>query len=63
MKVFDNILQDSSLPLKPCPFCGSDKVYFVETGQKYGVVCFGCMVSTESKNTKETAQKQWNRRA
>ena len=51
--------------LKPCPFCGCDKIRFVErfhiNGGSYDCVECGC--STEYKQTQEQALAVWNTRA
>ena len=56
------------LALKPCPFCGSDVVAYVQrehaAGPRWAVVCFGCSaeVYTGTAQQRCQAQAKWNRR-
>lgn len=48
--------------LKPCPFCGSNKVEIVHhTGLAPRIVCFNCGVEIEGGTTTIVVGK-WNRR-
>lgn len=57
--------------LKPCPFCGGEKLYFHSYEPYYGyqgdltayrIVCASCGAKLERKEAEE-AMKAWNRRA
>ena len=50
--------------LKPCPFCGSDRVYGTKARKGvYRVECWCCGASVESVYGIEKAIKWWNTRA
>lgn len=50
--------------LKPCPFCGSDRVYGTKARNGvYRVECWCCGASVESVYGIEKAIKWWNTRA
>lgn len=53
--------------LKPCPFCGNEKIYICtddETEEFFGVMCTVCGGSIyPDKETEEEAIEAWNRRA
>jgi Lar family restriction alleviation protein len=54
------------MELKPCPFCGSNKVkihmpYF--TSDCYMVQCYGCNCNTAVFDNADKAAEAWNRRA
>lgn len=49
----------------PCPFCGSDKIYYIDSDEyipEYKLICADCRASTDFYNTKEEALAAWNRR-
>ena len=54
--------------LKPCPFCGSNRVNAIEhkfhhLSNSYGVKCFNCKTeSYQYFDTKQEAIEAWNRR-
>ena len=52
--------------LKPCPFCGKNKVGIIEKNGKYRVICISrdCHIEprTNYKDTKQEAIEEWNRR-
>ncbi len=54
--------------VKPCPFCGSHKIDFLEQGfdgddNNYQILCDGCGTTTGGYATKEKAIAFWNTRA
>ena len=63
--------------LKPCPFCGSKATFgekiveyyangtreVIRTERTHNVICNVCFAATKYYPSKETAKKQWNRRA
>lgn len=56
--------------LKPCPFCGSEKVFFTpDEEQPYEntelgfIWCHGCDFTTDSYYSERIAAEKWNRRA
>lgn len=55
--------------LEKCPFCGSDEVVYEKyesvVGDRFRVVCMGCMASIDPgyAQDKATVQAMWNRRA
>ena len=58
------------MELKPCPFCGSNKVdYYPIEEQNYEehlegfIWCKGCGFSSDVFLDKEIAKEKWNRRA
>ena len=52
--------------LLPCPFCGGDKVHYLETRWgEWMVICptvGGCTISTGHSPSKEVVRNAWNRR-
>lgn len=55
--------------LKPCPFCGSNEVEFIEDEEQLikntitgYILCSNCYVTTDSFFNEERAIKAWNRR-
>lgn len=55
--------------LKPCPFCGSSKVFFTPDEEQQldstttGFIwCHGCDFSSDSFYSRKTAIEKWNRR-
>lgn len=48
--------------LKPCPFCGSEKVKVYDHFWKYSVNCLDCGASTGISDGKKEAIEKWNRR-
>ena len=57
------------MELKPCPFCGSDRVYYTETDeQNYPdhvegfIWCHGCGFTSDVFLDLEIAAEKWNRR-
>ncbi len=60
---------DSSLYLKPCPFCGGDEIFYSSyasaSGVRWKVTCAHCMagVDTGHAMVKHQARDRWNRRA
>ena len=48
--------------LKPCPFCGSEKVKVYDHFWKYSVNCLGCGASTGISDVEKEAIEKWNRR-
>jgi Lar family restriction alleviation protein len=61
------------MKLKPCPFCGNNEAWIVETDSgimglagEYYVSCFNleiCGAQTANWQTKTEAARAWNRRA
>lgn len=52
-----------AIELKPCPFCGSEKIKLWGDGVKaYWCQCQHCMASTTSDYKKDEAIKAWNMR-
>lgn len=50
--------------LKPCPFCGSKRVYSAKVKKGiYRVECWCCGAIVESVSSTEKAIKHWNTRA
>lgn len=49
--------------LKPCPFCGSDKIRVISNGVSYHVNCDQCECRTTRYRKKDKAIEVWNRRA
>ena len=55
-----------SITLKPCPFCGSERVVCAHSFVGiYMIKCLGCgaIVSFPGKDEKDEASKAWNVRA
>lgn len=53
-----------SVELKPCPFCGSQKIKFVGTHRPYwSCRCEGCGADGGLCHTKTQAHDCWNTRA
>jgi len=51
------------IKLKPCPFCGSEKVILEDDMQEvYWVLCFECNATGPPKNTEAEAFEAWNKR-
>lgn len=48
--------------LKPCPFCGSEKVKVYDHFWKYSVNCLDCGTSTGISDIEKEAIEKWNRR-
>ena len=59
----------TTMNLKPCPFCGDDRVHITEhrfhnLSNSYGVECFNCKTqSYQFFDTPKEAVEAWNRRA
>jgi len=56
--------------LKPCPFCGSEKIELCadriqgpNSGKSYAVECQTCYCKTAYYGTKDYAVMYWNKRA
>ena len=53
-------------PLKPCPFCGSDKVELFHNDDysqnEYSVACTECEAVGPEEKTKKLARLKWNQR-
>ena len=72
--MFDNILdivkpnKDSDLALLPCPFCGSEEVFYIQyqhdAGVRWKVACMNCLAEIDRgwPQTKSAAQEFWNTR-
>lgn len=58
-------LSEETPNLKPCPFCGSDKVsvHYDEDDDTYSVYCSECGASGALGDTEAAAIKVWNERA
>lgn len=60
--------EGSGNELKPCPFCGSQEVVFMQykhaAGLRWKVVCCGCMAGVDSGSAQQPHQvaASWNRR-
>lgn len=54
-----------SAKLKPCPFCGSDRVHiFRDEDEYYFIICENCECSVSGLfETEEEATRAWNTRA
>lgn len=50
-------------PLKPCPFCGSNKIDRQECLGDYWVACLTCLASSHTECSEEIADERWNARA
>jgi Lar family restriction alleviation protein len=52
------------MKLKPCPFCGSEKISKVRGPDYVAIVCnaIGCSAAVTAENYREATTK-WNRRA
>ena len=49
--------------LKPCPFCGEEKIYYYNPSPiDHRFNCCKCLASTGSHSTKEEAMEAWNNR-
>lgn len=48
--------------LKPCPFCGSDKIRLTNWGL-YRCWCVNCLAKAADEISEKEAIKAWNRRA
>ena len=48
--------------LKPCPFCGSDKLCFSEVDHWPAIVCETCLVGVSGAPDRETLIDMWNYR-
>lgn len=59
----------TAFELKPCPFCGSEEVYYVKynhaAGERWAVCCINCMAEIVPgyAQDKHCVQEMWNRRA
>lgn len=53
----------SETELKPCPFCGSDDVFWGMLEEVHCVECCDCCAKVETCNGIEDAVKTWNTRA
>lgn len=59
---------ESDLALDPCPFCGSRDVSYEKyqhpAGERWRVVCYGCMANIDPGYCQQPGQVQplWNRR-
>lgn len=57
------------LKLLPCPFCGSNEIYYKKyqtpVGERWGVLCGGCIAEVDCGYAAQRAQARdrWNRRA
>lgn len=57
------------LKLKPCPFCGSEDVSYFNydhaAGERWGVVCLGCMAQIDPgwAQSMIAVQELWNKRS
>jgi len=51
------------MKLKPCPFCGSDEAWCWEYESWWAVRCRICGMGNEEYDTRDEAEKAWNRRA
>ena len=49
--------------LKPCPFCGSEKTYFIAIDGDYQIECACCYAKSHFYDTKDDVIEAWNRRA
>lgn len=51
------------MELKPCPFCGGEKLQVVSVyGEDFYVDCLTCTTCGPSGGTHNEAQELWNRR-
>lgn len=57
-------METKGMELKPCPFCGSENVIFVNglIGPGMWVSCNDCAAIGPTCQTKEEAESAWNRR-
>jgi len=57
-----------NLELKPCPFCGSEEIYYVQyrsaAGERWKVICANCVAEIDPgyAQEKHRVQDMWNRR-
>jgi Lar family restriction alleviation protein len=50
------------ITLKPCPFCGSDRVQLLTYYDSF-VRCCVCLANSPPARRQDTAVRRWNRRA
>ena len=50
------------ITLKPCPFCGSDRVQLLTFYDSF-VRCCVCLANSPPARRQDTAVRRWNRRA
>lgn len=57
-------METKGIELKPCPFCGSENVIFVNSSVGFGmwVSCNDCETVGPTCQTKEEAERAWNHR-
>lgn len=59
----------NEIKLKPCPFCGSEKIYIEQydhpAGKRWRIFCCNCMagIDTGTDQSKGAVIETWNRRA
>ena len=60
-------LRRSELKLKPCPFCGGNRLFLsspvTTRKQEWDVHCLGCSLKSPKHDTRTAAIAAWNRRA
>ncbi len=49
-----------NVPIKPCAFCGSSRVNYVNTGDDSWVVCSGCLAQGPTDGRDGPAIERWN---
>lgn len=62
------VMKPKPTKLKPCPFCGSDKVFVskFQTNffqERYSVICEDCQSHGKNCKNEQDAAEAWNRRA
>lgn len=60
--------KETDLELNSCPFCGSNEIVYMKynhaAGERWAVVCMGCMASIDPgwAQQKHQVQDLWNKR-
>lgn len=49
------------IDLKPCPFCGSDRVFLCEREDIYKMVCLNCLATGPEYRNISGCIRKWNK--